>query len=140
MLETINLESASGIIANFTGGDDLSFTEIMEALTYLQHKTNTYVDLIPGVITDQRMEGRAQVTLVITGIGGSTMDSAMKFDPFRHSVKPTVDTDSQVSSDEPAVLHQNSTSSIAVPQFELAGTPADLDVPAFLRRRIAVRS
>jgi cell division protein FtsZ len=140
MLETINLESASGIIANFTGGDDLSFTEIMEALTYLQHKTNTYVDLIPGVITDQRMEGRAQVTLVITGIGGSTMDSAMKFDPSRHSVKSAVDADADVTNDETVVLHQSSTASIAVPQFEMAGTPADLDVPAFLRRRIAVRS
>lgn len=139
MLETINLETASGIIANFTGGDDLSFAEIMEALTYLQHKTNSNIDLIPGVITDERMEGRAQVTLVITGIGGSTMDSALKFDTSRHTVKSTEET-SATSEEESVVLHQESRSSIAVPQFEMAGTPVDLDVPAFLRRRIAVRS
>jgi cell division protein FtsZ len=32
MLETINLENANGIIANFTGGDDLSFAEVTDAL------------------------------------------------------------------------------------------------------------
>ena len=139
MLDTINLESATGIIANFTGGDDLSFAEITDALTYLQHKTNTYVDLIPGVITDERMEGRAQVTLVITGIGGSVMDPALKFDPARRQMQPA-ETDSAGSEEETVVLHQNQPTPVAMPQFEMAGNPADLDVPAFLRRRIAVRS
>jgi cell division GTPase FtsZ len=107
----------------------------MEALIYLQHKTNSNVDLIPGVITDERMEGRAQVTLVITGIGGSAMDPALKFDNSHHEVKPASE-ETAVSDDSTIVLTKKTPTAVAFPQFEMAGTPADLDVPAFLRRRV----
>jgi cell division protein FtsZ len=135
MLETINLENASGIIANFTGGDDLSFAEVTDALIYLQQKTNSQVEIIPGVINDDRYRERVQVTLVITGIGGSAMDPAMKFDQSRQPVKAVEET--KTYEESPAVLlHENDSASFALPQFEMAGTPTDLDVPAFLRRRV----
>ncbi|MHC1741282.1 MAG: cell division protein FtsZ [Anaerolineaceae bacterium] len=135
MLETINLDNASGIIANFTGGDDLSFAEVTDALIYLQQKTNSNVEIIPGVISDSRYQDRTQVTLVITGIGGSVIDPALKFDPTRQPVKRSEINENSESA--PAVLfHNNSAAQVAIPQFEMAGTPIDLDVPAFLRRRV----
>jgi len=33
LIEAINLENATGIIANFTGGADLTFFEVMDALS-----------------------------------------------------------------------------------------------------------
>jgi len=134
MLETIGLENATGIIANFTGGDDLSFAEITDALIYLQQKTNPNIEIIPGVISDARLQDRAQVTLVITGIGGTAMDPAMKFDPNRQALKAAQTTETTPA---PAVrLHENAPATAAFPQFEMAGTPVDLDVPAFMRRRV----
>lgn len=136
MLETINLENASGIIANFTGGDDLSFAEVTDALIYLQQKTNAQVEIIPGVICDNRYQERAQVTLVITGIGGSAMDPALKFEMPRKQPVQAAEP-AAVSEEMPAfLLHENKLTPVALPQFEMAGTPADLDVPAFLRRRV----
>jgi len=64
LLETINLENATGIIANFTGGTDLTFVEVTEALSHLQERTNNHADIIPGVISNDCMEGRVQVILV----------------------------------------------------------------------------
>lgn len=135
MLETINLENASGVIANFTGGEDLSFAEITDALVYLQQKTNKQIDLIPGVMCDNRFEDRVQVTLVITGIGASAMDTGLKFDAARHEVKQPVQS-AVAESDAPVLVGEQIPAAIAYPQFEMAGTPVDLDVPAFLRRRV----
>ena len=84
LLNSISLENVTGIIANFTGGSDLTFLEVADALTCLQEKTNNNADIIPGVITDERMEGRAQVILIITGLGATPVDSL----PIRRMPQP----------------------------------------------------
>lgn len=132
MLETINLENASGIIANFTGGDDLSFAEVTDALIYLQQKTNPNVEIIPGVICDKRLQDRAQVTLVITGIGGTAVGSSLKFEQVRRPVEAR---DPAAADNALSILLPTSATN-SIPQYEMAGTPSDLDVPAFMRRRI----
>jgi cell division protein FtsZ len=135
MLESINLDNATGIIANFCGGDDLSFAEITDALIYLQQKTNSAIEIIPGVISDKRFQDRAQVTLVITGIGGSAMETEFKFDASRNPAK--VSEPNEIAEAGPEMqLHNETPAAIAFPLFEMAGTPADLDVPAFMRRRV----
>lgn len=130
MLETINLEDANGIIANFTGGNDLSFTEVMEALNSLHERTNGRAEIIPGVICDDRMEDRAQVILVLTGIGATSIEtshsmstqSTSQLNPRNHPVQQNADQ---------AVDEQ-----VQLPQLEMAGAPSNLDIPAFLRRRV----
>ena len=69
LLETVSLESAAGVIANFTGGDDLTLFEVQDALTYLQELTTGQTEIVMGVINDKRLQDRVQVTLVITGLG-----------------------------------------------------------------------
>ena len=73
LLESISVESATGIIANFTGSDSLSFTEVCEAMNYLQSLTHNQAEIIPGVITNSDMEYRTQVILVITGLGATAV-------------------------------------------------------------------
>jgi cell division protein FtsZ len=126
MLETINLEDASGIIANFTGGKDLSFMEVMESLNHLQEMSNANATIIPGVVTDDRMEDRVQVILVLTGIGATSVDTPVDTEPKVEKV--------EIHSLDPIGL--NPFNPTTVPQLEMAGTPANLDIPAFLRRRI----
>jgi cell division protein FtsZ len=77
LLESISIDNATGIIANFTGGPDLTFIEVMDGLNHLQSLTNQQADIIPGVINDPRMEDRAQVILVITGLGATPIEAAM---------------------------------------------------------------
>ncbi len=126
MLETINLADASGIIANFTGGSDLSFIEVMESLNHLQEMSNPDATIIPGIVTDDRMEDRVQVILVLTGIGATSVDNKDK------SVE-SISLPLELQNAEPILLHNFNPS--PAPQLEMASTPAKLDIPAFLRRR-----
>lgn len=124
LLETVSLENAKGIIANFTGGDDLSLSEVSEALTYLQSQTGSTAEIVMGVIQDERMEDRTQLILVVTGLGATTLEEVMPGTVTR--VQPTP-VEQQTMEKQPAEV-------ITVP---LSGTSArDLDVPAFLRRRV----
>ena len=74
LLGDISIEYAKGIIASFSSSSELSFDEFAVALTYLQEKTNSQVEIIPGVVIDETMVNRLQVTLIITGIGGIPLD------------------------------------------------------------------
>ena len=58
LLESIPIESATGIIANFTGDSSLSFYEVAEALTHMQERTGHQAEIIPGLMTDDRLVDR----------------------------------------------------------------------------------
>jgi cell division protein FtsZ len=154
LLESISIENASGIIANFTGGEDLTFIEVMGALNHLQELTQNQADIIPGVISDPRLEDRAQVILVITGLGATPVENslmAMKPQPQiarQESVPVTAGEVTAHTSTQPAPHVQahsptQAGSGAAVqpaahapaPMQMNQTAPADLDMPAFLRRR-----
>lgn len=120
LLDSISVDSATGIVANFTGGSDLTFMELMEAMTYLQEKTHGRADIIPGVIADDRMRDRAQVILIITGLGAT---------PLVTSQSPAM----RVST--PEASHAASSVPQAVSEHEEMAA-VDLDLPAFMRRRV----
>lgn len=125
LLDSIPVQDSTGIIANFTAGSDLTFIEVTEALTYLQNKTNNQAEIIPGVINDERMQDRVQVILIITGLGATPVDSHIQ-------VQRTAEAPQNPS--VPPVTHAPHVNQM--PQVELAGAPANLDLPAFLRRRV----
>ena len=131
MLESINLSDARGIIANFTGGSDLAFVEVMEALNALQEKTHADTEIVPGIICDDRMEDRVQVILVLTGIGATSVDSAHN----QPTITETQAVNQAESQDGESVMLTSFTPSTD-PQFEMADRPADLDIPAFIRRKM----
>lgn len=129
LIEQVNLENATGIIVNFTTGTDLPFLEIVEALNKLQENTNHQADIIPGIITDQRMGDRVQVILILTGVGATAVDVSspsiqqqmpMYFSQASERELPIVAT-------LPAEMKQTADSS---------AYQNNLDIPAFLRRRV----
>ena len=77
LMDTVSLTNARGVIANFTGGNDLSLFEVQSALTSLQEQTGSQTEIVFGVINDERMDGRVQVILMITGLGSLTLEEAM---------------------------------------------------------------
>jgi len=125
LIEAISLENATGIIANFTAGEDLTFVEVAEALTYLQEKTNNRAEIIPGIITDNRMGDRVEVILVITGLGATAVQSPFvaekKAEPLPVEPEPVL----------AAAQHAIENSPV-----EMVSSRSDLDLPAFMRRRL----
>jgi cell division protein FtsZ len=119
LLESVSLENAAGVIANFTGGDDLSLSEVQETVLRLQEKTGPQAEIVPGVVTDNRLRGKAQLILVITGLGARSLEETL---PGLIKARPEVES------------HAEKPVQPAEYKFPLAGQ--DENIPAFLRRRI----
>lgn len=110
LLEIDSLEQASGVLVHFTGGEDLTLYEVGEAVTGLREELAPEVDVILGATTEDMMKGRAQAILIFTGVGGR---------PVRAPIR-------EVTDSRPVISGQ-----------ELSASDSDLDLPTFLRNRIA---
>jgi len=131
LLESINLDNVSGIIVNITAGSELTFNEVIDALNELQEKSNNQAEIIPGVITDERMGDRVQVIMILTGIGATPVE-------VPHLGRQPVVAVQSFPAPQPvhqpmAAHHQQPMQARSV---EVAAIQADLDIPAFLRRRV----
>jgi len=124
MLENVSIDNAAGIIANFTGGNDMTLTEVSDMLFELQEQSGSNAEIVMGVIQDERMEDRIQVILVVTGLGGTSLE---EFLPGSESIsRRTINPQSEtiLNTREPELLHTHT------------NAQNNLDVPAFLRRRV----
>jgi cell division protein FtsZ len=170
LLESVSLENAAGLIANFTGGGDLSLLEVSEVLTEIQQQISPQAEIVMGVNYDEVMENRAQVILVVTGLGATTLEEALSSaeassrpapQPAAQRVSPAqMASAGPEPAGEPPAVHQvrhvipvqqaeppaePEDGAIPLPMEPPAqpvahspvyAVPNDLDVPAFLRRRV----
>jgi cell division protein FtsZ len=141
LLETASLESAAGILVNFTTGGELTLYEVQEALNHLQEQSGHNAEIVLGVVNDERLEERVQVILVVTGLGSSTLEEALSsVDKSRRLLPNSQPKADEISHALPA--HQVSQPAQPEPSRETLNTPntpltinaGDLDIPAFLRR------
>lgn len=140
LLESVALEDAAGVIVHFTGGEDLSLHEVSDALTHVQDMTHGNIDLVMGVTSDEMMEDRAQAILVITGIGAQSLEDAITSTelPQHRETVQVQEAKSVEQVREPVMV----SATVQAPQdfgfpVETNAAPAyaDLDMPAFLRKR-----
>lgn len=141
LLEDIDLTSATGIIANFTGGDDLTFAEVTETLSHLHAQAGANTEIIPGVINDANLSNRAQAILIVTGLGALPIEKAIP-GAERYLAELTLPEEPKR---EPTPRREQNTPihtkrDTAAAYSYAASSPvvntSDLDVPAFLRKRI----
>jgi cell division protein FtsZ len=125
LLGSISIDDAAGIIANFTGGSDLCLFEVNEALTHLQAQTGAKADLVMGVIHDSRLHDRAQVILIVTGLGATALED----------VFPSVETSTTSKQNNQADLELVESAPDPVPISMSPSNLNNIDIPAFLRRR-----
>jgi cell division protein FtsZ len=141
LMDSVSLYNAAGIIANFTGGSDLTLYEIESALSQLQDQSGSKAEIVMGVTQDERMQNRAQVILVVTGLGGQSLEEALS------SVSRTVSPAHEVASPTRPVAAAPALAQAAAVSEPVYYTPSpeaapqtnhsnNLDIPAFLRRRI----
>ncbi len=140
LLEEVSLDSATGIIANFSGGDDLTFAEVTETLSHLHDEAGENAEIIPGVINNPNMNNRAQVILIVTGLGALPLEKAIpgaerflaELPPLEETPKSTVRQNEYAE----AVASRHTPADYAFTPARPAVNSNDLDVPAFLRKRI----
>ena len=135
LLDDIDLYSASGMIANFTGSENMSFRDLTDALNTLQNATGGHADVIPGVITDPRMEDRVQLILIVTGIGAPKAN--FQVDNFNGLAQSQFESPRQVDSEPKQEYDQSpANNEIGLEQYPQVDSRDNLSVPAFLRRRV----
>lgn len=128
LLESISLEDASGVIANFSGGDDLSLYEVGEAIGHIRTMTGEDVDVVMGVTHDERMQDRAQVILVVTGLGAKARNLSREKEMQGSRGAGTA----PIAQEPVPDLIEESREAVPVDILN------DLDVPAFMRKRARV--
>ena len=143
LLDEVDLVSANGIIANFSGGGDLTFAEVTESLAFLHHQANEQAEIIPGVISDPNLSDRAQVILIVTGLGALPIEQAIpgaekyladySAESNAHGITRQ-EKDFQAMGE--GLRNQTSIKKPSVSMSPPAVVSSDLDVPAFLRKRI----
>jgi cell division protein FtsZ len=137
LLEDVDLTSATGIIANFSGGNDLTFAEVAEALSYLHDQAGGNAEIIPGVINDANLSDRAQAILIVTGLGALPIEKAIPGAERFLAELPPLEKPVQepVHRKERTPARQSNQAYSYAARSSVANT-TNLDVPAFLRKRI----
>ncbi len=107
----LTIDGAHGVLFNVTGGPDLSLFEVNEAAEIIRNMTDPNVNMIFGAVIDPAMKDEVRITVIATGFDGI----AKRLSAGGTAAQP-----------ERSKIKQFPT-----PTFD----PADLDIPAFLRRR-----
>ena len=123
LLESVTLDHAAGILVNFTGGDDLTLYEVTQALNYLQEQAASELEIVMGVVHDDCMKNRVQAILIVTGLGGKSLEDVL---PGAERLNQAVP--------RPVQIAAQYCQTVPV-EANLGFEAKDLDIPAFLRRR-----
>jgi len=128
LMESVSLPDAAGIIANFSGGKALTLFEVREALEYIHSLAEKEIDVVMGYSSDNRLSDRAQVILVITGLGAPSLEEVL---PGAERLSSPPDIEAQPEP-LPDVTHNVPIMAASPPAKSSA--VEDLDIPAFMRR------
>jgi cell division protein FtsZ len=148
----VTIDGARGILFNVTGGSDMTLFEVNEAAAIIKETAHPDVNLIFGAVVDPSMGEDIRITVIATGFEQQTssrthartarrqpsstgMDAAALF-KGRSSGQP----ESQRSPTAEAKQEPASASAPLSTQPEpfpvRSFDKEDLDIPAFLRRRL----
>jgi len=164
LLEAGAIDGARGILINITGSASLKLAEVQEACSIIQNAADDDANIIFGAVLDEKMKDAVKITVIATGFrdedrprrrtessGFTVHTGADDFDSMPESPRMVME-----SHDEPRVSsrEQSSGSSFATSQSVASSASseviavdgmrdamianfeqADLDVPAFLRKR-----
>jgi cell division protein FtsZ len=107
-----NVDGATGILLNITGGRDLGLFEVNEAAEIIQNEADTSANIIFGAVIDESMSDEVRVTVIGTGFDHRPGRERREARTSRPDRKPRI-SDRQRSS--------------------LEISDDDIDVPPFLR-------
>jgi cell division protein FtsZ len=161
LLEAGAIDGARGILINITGSASLKLAEVQQACTIIQSAAHEDANIIFGAVLDEKMKDAVKITVIATGFReiprsqrvpevhsfaashGNAMDfpetvplqsaALAESTPDRIMEEPRMEESSPVAvaNLSPDVISLETMRSAMVANFE----QADLDVPAFLRKR-----
>jgi len=162
LLEAGAIDGARGILINITGSSSLKLAEVQQACTIIQGAAHEDANIIFGAVLDEKMKDAVKITVIATGFQDSMRPRRQEsFEPVivpRHRDRFHAPDPEPVAEPEPEPRfepdpkptmimqeHAESAPAMTMPSAEVvsldamrapAYPPEDLDVPAFLRKRL----
>jgi len=143
LLEAGAIDGARGILINITGSASLKLAEVQEACSIIQSAADEDANIIFGAVLDEKMKDAVKITVIATGFkeserprrrtesaGFTVSAGADDFDSESGS-PPMVMESAQPAAASAEVVSLDNMRNAMIANFE----QADLDVPAFLRKR-----
>lgn len=76
LMEDSNISGATGLLVNFTGGPDMTLTEIDEAMKVIQEAADPEANIIFGQVTDESIHDECRITVIATGFNREAASGA----------------------------------------------------------------
>ena len=163
LLEDVQIDGATGILINITGGGNMTLVEVNQACSLIQEAAHEDANIIFGSVIDDAMGDRLKITVIATGFTTRDARRIERLDATRQVRGPTQGTLAMPQTTEPAgprhaapqrtaEIHRAATPPPAPPRVtpappqkpvrhlsweelrQLTGASEDeLDVPTFLR-------
>ncbi len=73
LLEDVNIQGATGILINITGGPDLGLHEVNEASSLIQQAAHEDANIIFGSVIDPNIGDEVRITVIATGFDRSSV-------------------------------------------------------------------
>ncbi|HKZ53375.1 MAG TPA: cell division protein FtsZ [Candidatus Acidoferrales bacterium] len=139
LLEEGSIEGARGVLINITGSSSLTLHEVQEASALVQKVAHEDANIIFGAVYDQSAKDEVKITVIATGFkdaqqraGARSMAVAVdRTQTMMERVPPVI-------TRPPVVRPAGKVNGGADASLRLVSTDRnDLDVPAFVRKRLA---
>ena len=153
LLEESSIQGARGVLINITGAEDILLHEISEAASIIQEAAAPEANIIFGAVLDDKMTDEIKITVIATGFerqgeNASASHPSASESEFRSregKVEPFPMARAARAGLNAESLPQVSTGADTTDKVHLEALPFerksidknDLDVPAFLRRKLA---
>ncbi|MBM4178356.1 MAG: cell division protein FtsZ [Ignavibacteria bacterium] len=129
ILEGMSIYGAQGLLVNITGGHSMTMFEVSEAVSAIEKAAGDEVNLIHGVVVDERMEDEIAITVVATGF------RRQEEKKIQVTAAPTIEIVRSQPEPEVSVDASASASSALPPASSSDVDMNDLNVPAYIRRQ-----
>jgi cell division protein FtsZ len=146
LLEAGAIDGARGILINITGSASLKLAEVQEACSIIQSAADEDANIIFGAVLDEKMKDAVKITVIATGFRDSDRPRR-KTESTGFTVNARADDFDSEPASSPMVMESHQASSMPAASSEVVSLDnmrnamianfeqADLDVPAFLRKR-----
>ena len=139
LLEDIDMHGAKGILINVTAGMDLSLGEIQEIGEMVEEYTSENSTVVIGTAIDMDMDGEIRVTVVATGLNGSSSAKVKLVQntpqPEKIEISPSYVNTRINTGNSVAHKVEHKTEESIVADKDPMMSEDYLDIPAFLRNQ-----
>ena len=133
LLEDTSLLGAKALIINVTGGTELTFYEVDEAVQRIRREVDEDANLIFGSAIDETLDGTIRVSVVATGIDANAMQAPLHR-PSMNTTPAMSQATESVMSETPADVSDETMSNVKLPE-EVAPAPIlDAEMPDMAER------